>query len=550
MRQIVRVTHLLTAGVVFASSIVAQSQPSRTGGRRAGVDALHYTFRVGFPARHGVPDVVHIASTVLARRTAGTDSLRLDLADAMQVDSVRVDGARTAFTRTSEAVRVALPGTVETVRVTVFAHGAPTDGLIIRADSGVGWTAFGDNFPDRARQWLAVVDHPSDKATVEWIVRAPATHRVIANGTMAEPPVTDTVDGVLMTITRWNTTQPIYTAVMVIGVAPFVVTTLDTGACPLADTLPCPQQTLWTLPAHRAAVPGVFTKAPDIVRFFSERIGAFPYSALAHVASSTRYGGMENAAAIFYASNLFAGNRVRESLVAHETAHQWFGDAVTTREWPHVWLSEGFATYFAALWMEHAHGDSVFRAELTRMRSQVLTAPITATTPVINEELSDLRQVLSSNVYQRAGFVLHMLRRDIGDSAFFTGIRRYYAAYQHRNALTSDLQRHMEQAAGRPLDWFFAQWLRRKGLPELSPAWTYDAPARALQLTVRQTHPGDPYRIRLTLQVRDAAGAEERVIANVNGTATSVVTVPLSRVGTPVQVTFDPDVSFLGTIRR
>ena len=522
---------------------------SRTGGPRTGIDVLHYTFRVEFPAAVA-PDTVRFISTVKARRTAAVNSLMLDLVAAMHVDSVQVGARTAAFTRSGNSIGVTLPtGTGDTLQVAVHYHGVPRDGLIIRRDSIRGWTAFGDNFPDRARQWLAVVDHPADKALVTWDVLAPATHRVIANGTLLEESPDVAPVATRRVRTRWASQRPLYTAVMVIGVAPFAVVELPESTC-IAGELPgCVRQSVWTSPVERDAIPAGFTRANEIVALFSRLAGPFPYEKLAHVSSSTRYGGMENASAIFYSSAIFKPGDARESLVAHETAHQWFGDAVTTREWPHVWLSEGFATYFAALWAEHAHGDSALRSDLAAMRSKVLAAPITVQKAVVDETLDDLGRVLNSNVYEKAGFVLHMLRREIGDSAFFNGIRAYYAAHRHGNALTGDAQAAFEKAAGRELGWFFDQWMRRPGVAAVKADWRWDAARRAVVVTVTQGSRVAPYRLSLSVAVQPAGDGmvvRQRITVPAQTSSTIVLDTPLS--AAPASVTFDDDVSLLGTI--
>ncbi|MES3035527.1 MAG: M1 family aminopeptidase [Gemmatimonadota bacterium] len=536
------------AGCLVAGSLCAQQPASATGGPRPGVDVLQYDFRVEFPAS-SFPDVVRFAATTTAVRRGATGSLALDLVAALQVDSVHVNAVATPFTRPGDSVRVALPrGQDDTVRVAVFYHGLPTDGLIVRRDSTLGWTAFGDNFPNRARQWLAVVDHPADKALVHWDVLAPATHRVIANGRLVE----ETPDGATgdrrRVRTRWQGIRPIYTAVMVIGVAPFAVVELADTTCVRGEVTGCVRQSVWTSPANRAVVPGNFARAAEMVALFTRLAGPFPYEKLAHVASSTRYGGMENAAAIFYADNLFRPGSPSEGLIAHETAHQWFGDAVTEREWPDVWLSEGFATYFAALWSEHAHGSADFRREMTEMRAEMLASPITVEKPVIDTGLDDLGRVLNTNVYQKAGFVLHMLRREIGDSAFFGGIRSYYGAYRHRNASTDDLRAEFEKAAGRELGWFFAQWMQRPGFADIRPTWRWDASRGKLVASVVQGARFTPYRLSLSIDVTDAAGVTQRTRILVPAQASSTIDVPLSLSAAPRRVEFDPDVSILGTV--
>src|SRR2546422_11135134 len=135
---------------------------------------------------------------------------------------------------------------------------------------------------------------------------------------------------------------------------------------------------------------------------------------------------MENATAIFYADQPFRKRTMADGVVAHETAHQWFGDAVTETEWSHLWLSEGFATYFAALWTRKSARDSGFRAEMEEIRRVVLSSRVVAERPVIDTAQQDLMALLNENSYQKGGFVLHMLRTTLGDSAFFRGLHRYY----------------------------------------------------------------------------------------------------------------------------
>ncbi|MEP7327235.1 MAG: M1 family aminopeptidase, partial [Gemmatimonadota bacterium] len=214
-------------------------------------------------------------------------------------------------------------------------------------------------------------------------------------------------------------------------------------------------------------------------------IGEFPYSRLTHVQSSTIFGGMENSTAIFYDENAYRRHRLSESTVAHETAHQWFGDAVTERDWPHLWLSEGFATYFAALWDGHAGGDSAFEATMKLAASSVFNSN-TSNGPVVDSAAS-LLDLLNTNNYQKGSWVLHSLRGLIGDSTFFAGIRKYYRDFRDSTVLSEDFQREMEEASGSDLGWYFTQALHQPGFPKLEIATHYDSAGKALQLTIRQT---------------------------------------------------------------
>ncbi len=533
--------------------------------QQSGVDVLRYRFDLRVPDRG---KVVRIASTATFTRGEGVDSLRLDLLAPMQVARASVgctaSPAAAAFTHDGSRVSVALPAlvtarrtvaanplpvaapAVDTLCVTVAYEGEPADGLIISTDSAGRWRAFGDNWPDRGRHWLATVDHPSDKALVEFVVDAPAALTVVANGTRRS--VSDAAGG--RRRTTWATAEAIPTYLMVVAVAPLVAHELGETACGLASVGRCVPQRVYTAPEQARYMPGHFAEADSIVRFFARTVAPFPYEQLAHLQSSTRFGGMENAGAIFYADRLFRSpNGLSVGLIAHETAHQWFGDAVTEAQWGHLWLSEGFATYFAALYTEHSRGDSAFRADIAGIRQQVIDAAVVKERPVLDTAQTVLLQLLNANSYQKGGMVLHMLRREVGDSAFFRGVRSYWLAHRHGNAMTDALRQHMEREAGRDLKWFFDQWLTRPGYAEVSLAHVYDAPTGALVITARQDGRFGTYRLRVPLEVHGADGAVMRGQFELPAAGESSITIRLGLSAPPTSVRFDPSGELLAVLR-
>jgi aminopeptidase N len=204
---------------------------------------------------------------------------------------------------------------------------------------------------------------------------------------------------------------------------------------------------------------------------------------------------MEAATAIMYSENAVTGDRsVRwRNVIIHEVAHQWFGNAVTESDWDDVWLSEGFATYFTLLFIEHAYGRDEFVAGLESAAERVFAQY--ADDPayrVVHANLSDMSRVTSGATYQKGAWVLHMLRSRLGDEAFWAGIRAYYATYLNGNASTEDFRRVMEEASGADLAVFFEQWLRSGGNPTLEGWWDYDPTARALRIELNQTHEVGP----------------------------------------------------------
>ena len=516
------------------------------------------SYRPGFHVRNydltiDVPDSgakIHGVATLTVERTAPRDTLALDLLD-LTVARVAVNGRGAVFRQTPESVIVVLPGARvgDTTMVEVEYGGAVTDGLIARRDSAGRWTYFGDNWPNRARHWIPSLDHPSDKATVTWRVRASPRQGVVANGAfMSTRPLADPRDGPRVEWV-WRESQPIPVYLMVIAAAPLDRYDLGQTACGLGFERKCVPQFVYTAPEQSKTMPGPFARAGDIVALFSRLVGPFPYEKLAHLQSSTRYGGMENASEIFYSDAAFRRGTMNDELIAHETAHQWFGDAVTERQWPHVWLSEGFATYFSALWVREARGDSAFRTRMRAIRTTVLRDSTSVTRrPVIDTIETVLMQLLNRNSYEKGGFVLHMLRTQVGDSAFFRALRAYYADHRNSTALTADLQSAMETTSGQKLDWFFDQWLRRPGYPEIDARWRYDTQTHEAMIDVRQSSRFGTYRVPLLVGIVDSLGGEHRAMLPLPAD-TDVHSIRIGSPTTPSAVRLDPNVTLLASMR-
>jgi aminopeptidase N len=523
---------------------------------RAPLDVVDYHLSVDLPDT-GKTISAH-AELIVARR-ARADTLALDLLD-LTVRRVWVAGRAGTFTQDARRVRIPLTPLAQpagdTIRVAVEYGGAVTDGLIVSTDSMGRWLGFGDNWPNRARHWIPAVDHPSDKATVTWTVWAPNDRRVIANGLLSfERPMSSwTLPGGTpaspgpRTLTEWREPHPIATYLMVIAAAPLVRYDLGQTACAAAPPRGCVAQMVYTLPEQRRILPTGFAEADSIVTFFSRTFGPFPYEKLAHLQSSTRFGGMENASAIFYSDGAFRRGNVGYGLIAHETAHQWFGDAVTESDWPHLWLSEGFATYLAALYTQRSRGDSAFRADMSRIRQSVLGGAVVARRPVIDTIETTLMSLLNANSYQKGGFILHMLRTELGDSAFFGGVRAYVKRHLHGNATTDDLRAELEATSKRQLGAFFDQWLRRPGFPEVTASWTHDPAAGILSLSVEQSDRFGFFAFPLTVEYVDADGIVRRTRVDVPAVASSSFVLGRGIPAAPRAVRVDPDVALLARI--
>jgi len=220
----------------------------------------------------------------------------------------------------------------------------------------------------------------------------------------------------------------------------------------------------WTFPEDTEKSKPSFKRSIEMVNFFATKIGPYPYEKLANVQSSTRFGGMENASAIFYSQEAIAKGRNIESTVSHEIAHQWFGDSVTEKDWHHLWLSEGFATYFGALFFEQSEGRNNFIQIMKKSRKRIFQSKSTDRS-IVDYEIKDLYKLLNSNNYSKGAWVLHMLRGLLGDEIFFNGISKYYSKYKNKTVLTDDFMTTMEEVSGKNLQYFFDQWIFSPGYP-------------------------------------------------------------------------------------
>jgi aminopeptidase N len=380
----------------------------------------------------------------------------------------------------------------------IFYEGVPADGLIISKNKFGHRGFFGDNWPNRAHNWLPCVDDPSDKATVSFTVKAPAHYTVVANGALLYERRMD--DGIKST--RWEESAPISPKVMVVGIADFAVDHPgDVEGVPVYN---------YVYREDSAAGFHAYANALRILPFYIHHIGPYPFEKCGNVQSRTRFGGLENASAIFYHENSVGSPGV-ESLMAHEIAHQWFGDAVTETAWRHLWLSEGFATYMTYCYLESRYGEDSLKKGLRKDRAAVIAFEKKRMTPVVDSSVhTDYMQLLNPNSYQKGGWVLHMLRRQIGDSLFWEAISRYYAAYRNGNASTEDFEKIVETTSGQHLHGFFHQWLYTPGHPTVKLEWWYDDANDALYITSTQLQPtpfqfplelsidGKPYTIQLT----------------------------------------------------
>jgi aminopeptidase N len=529
-----------------AMAVVALGVGSELGAdtypRQPGIDARHYAVRLTLLTSDS-NEIQAEATVTLRVVTPGTREAVLDLTSAtrdgkgMTVTSITSDGRAVPIEHRDNRLHLPVPaGAIagQDVIFTISYHGAPGNGLRLLNNIHGDRTAFSENWYNRARQWLPMIDHPADKATGELIVTTKADYQVVSNGVIVEQ--VDLPGGLRRT--HWKQDVPISSWLYSLGVARFIV---RQGG--IVRGVPF---SYWVFPQDAAkGLPALERDARGSFEFFSDRVGPYAYGKLAHVEAAGMAGGTEHVSNIFYGEKgVTAGN----AAVVHETAHQWFGDAVTESDWNDVWLSEGFATYFTLLYTEHTAGRDAFVDGLRRSRNEVLRLEKSLpNTPVVHANLDEAATEPNNRlVYEKGAWTLHMLRDLIGEEPFWRGIRLYYQRHMNGVASTADLRRAMEEASGQELGWFFAQWLTRSGVPHVSGTWRYDAAAKQIVMTVQQTQVDDPFRFSIGVGVSAASGSAPTV-RHVQVTG-RVSTFGIPTDAEPASVALDPGVWLLAEL--
>lgn len=524
---------------IFASLLLLilttlQATAQNTRSYDSPVDIQHYHFEIKVQDQS---DKIEGTATVEVLAKKNINLIQLDLVSidakgkGMKVLKVESNEKELAFTHTGNKLNIQLPALLlENNKASIRIHysGVPGDGLIISKNKYNKQTFFADNWPDRAHNWLPCVDHPADKASVEFTVTAPMHFQVVANGLQEEET---TIPG-NMKITRFVEKVPLPTKIMVLGVADFSVQSIGE-----VDCIPV---TAWVYADDREKGQEAYKPASEALQFFIKHVGPYAYRKLANVQSKTIFGGLENANTIFYSENSVTGHNQNEALVVHEVAHQWFGNHVTETDFSHLWLSEGFASYFTHLYLEMKYGSDSLAKRMQQDRKDVVEYSKKMMKPVVDPGTKAYMELLNANSYQKGSWVLHMLRNKIGDSAFWEGTREYYRSYAGRNASTEDYRKIMEAASGKSLEHFFRQWLYVPGQPALKIDQQYNNGKYTVTVTQLQ-----PILFEFPLQLQIDTGNElGKLIKSmeIKGKQSSF-SIPLQK--KPASLVVDPNVNLL-----
>lgn len=503
-----------TGGCATQSGVGAPRGPIVRDARALAYDVEHYALDLTIDP--GARSLQGTCTVRLFARDRDVVEVELDL-EGLQVASVReAGGGELRYEQRAGRLAFWIPEPLRrgsTGSYVIAYGGTPAKGMWF---SGTRTSGGGGGKPTQvftqgecqdARWWFPCVDEPWERATHELRVSLPAGWKAVAAGQRVERSESQ---GRVVEHWKMDIAHPAYLTTLVAG--EFVERSGTWDGTPL----------LFLADAEAAPMLDTsFDETDDVLAFLSSATGVrYPYPKYSQAAvENFPFGGMENISATTITETALVDEHARndggmEGLIAHEAAHQWYGDLLTCADWSHIWLNEGLATYMTQLYYESTRGTDEFRARMREMQSGYTAADVgNDRRPTVYGAFRDPMDLFfkGGQTYGGAACRLHLLRFELGDAKFFDGLRTYTNEYAGRSVTTAMFQRAFEKVSGRDLSAFFQQWFHSAGYPEFTVSWTHDAGRGVARVTVQQTQSterGTPFAFQMpaVIEVRDAGG--------------------------------------------
>ncbi|QDU78548.1 Aminopeptidase N [Polystyrenella longa] len=539
---------LIASSVLQWPSLFAEEKPLRTIEDRA-VDVEHIKLDLTVAIEK---ETISGTATINFQPFRELEQLTLD-AVALEVTAVRLTSAKEnepqelRFDRTAETLTVyfnkPLPRRTDFQLAIDYSVHKPKVGLYFTAKTEAAspslvWT---QGEPETNRYWFPCFDHPHERQSSELIVTTKAGLTVLSNGQLiskTDLPETEQVKH------HWKQDASHVSYLVTLVVGTFELVEEDWNGKPVQFYIP---------PKRAEDVARTFGNTSEMLTFFSERFGIeYPWEKYAQVVLyNFTSGGMENTSATSLHDGTLFDERASldttsDWLIAHELAHQWWGDLVTCKDWSHIWLNEGFASYCEILWDEHQSGaderDYHLFQDSNRARSGAALSK-----PLVDRRYEHPTEMFDVRAYPKGAWVLHMLRRHVGDEDFFRCVNRYGIEYSFNTAETDDLRKVFERLLGLSLERFFYDWTERPGHPELKVKTSYNNSKKQVRIEIEQTQKWDPFQFPLKIEVwgkDDEKAVLEEFITDKEGIYF------LDLPTTPRLVRIDPEFSLLSKIEE
>src|SRR5712692_203043 len=455
------------------------------------------------PVTKSISGSVTMSATVTSSRLR---TISLDLADGLTVTSVKSEGSELKFTHDQNRITVELRQRYQRgsrFEVTVNYHGQPKgDGFSFGEHQAIPMiSTYG--LPFTAQQWWPCKDTPFDKAdSVDLILTVPEPLVAASNGKLINEKQND--DGTRTF--HWSVSYPIYPDTVSLAVTNYETFNLPYKYSP-TRSMP---MVFYVYPEDLPKARTDFSVLPDIMKTYAAIFG--PYRFLREkygVAEFSVNSFREHQTLPSYGAPRITGDHKNDFILAHELAHQWFGNSISVKSWSDVWLNEGFATYAYALWRERRDGKTAYFQAMKKWDRADFSWS------VFIEDPKDQDKLFSATTFYKGAWVLHMLRHVMGDEAFFRALKKYVKTFAYKNASTQDYQSVCEKEYGRPLDWFFKEWVYGSGRPEYKYQWSVSrvGAKSVVKLTLDQTQTDTGrFRMPLDLVVTTSQGQKTFVI--------------------------------------
>ena len=470
------------------------------------------------------------------------DAVTLDCGAALKVSKVAIGSTDCKYEQKGDELIIKLDhpyGVADSLALAVtYAGTSPEKGVsFIKPDADHpkrGVCVWTQGEPEDARFWLPCFDYPNEKSTCEMIVTVDKPLTVVSNGTLES-----TKDNGETSTFHWKMDSLLTTYLISVVAADFAVYHDKLGGLPVDYYV--------LKEVDEATARRAMGKTPKMIAFFNQKIGTpYAYPKYATVCLPEFGGGMEHTSATTMTDSILSDpiaslENDADSIVAHELAHQWFGDLITCRDWSNLWLNEGFASYFDPLFTEFDKGADAFQIDMASNLASYLSSDRGYRRPIVEARYNDPWQMFDGVTYAKGSCVLHALRGLVGDDAWWRGIKLYVATYKDQNVVTADFRKSMEQVSGRDLTWFFDQWVYHGGHPELTASWRFSDEDKTLRLKVDQTQTVDDvtplFRLPTTVEIADDSGVREVAITIDGKTHEFVIACPS---GKPKMIRIDP----------
>jgi len=473
--------------------------------------------------------------TLRALRTVRLDAIDLKVQSVALIGAKAGEPAPLQFANTGSELQIELPeelerGTAFSLVIAYSVH-KPEKGLYFfkptEAEPKVPKQVWTQGETLEARHWIPITDQPNERLTSELAISCAPQYQVLSNGKLVSDTKSDEAR-----VVHWKQEQEHVPYLITLVVGEFAV---------LKETWRGKELSYWVPPHRKGDAMRSFGNTKRMMDFFSDRIGVdYPWDKYAQVVvEQFGWGGMENTSATTLNERTLHDERASvdfssDGLVAHELAHQWFGDLLTCKEWAHTWLNEGFATYFEALWAEHNQGDAEFRNNMQgKARSAIRGGK---DKPVVWNRYKGPWEQFDARAYPKGAWILHMIRRRLGDEDWWRAVNHYVTKHRNQCVETTDLRVAIEEATGRSFERFFYDWTARPGSPAVEVTHNWDAKRGVMEVRIRQTQKAAAFHFPLRMEY--AVGQTEMGITHDVTTKDSRFVMPLA--ARPSLVRVDP----------